>query len=231
MSYSNGPRIVTNGLILCLDAGNSKSYPGSGSVWYDLSGNNNNATLNNGSSYISINGGSIRTDGYDDYIGISNNDNLGDNFSAFSINFTALTRTGAGADAIGYIIHRSTSPIIGSSVYAIYMANNSLTFTINGTSNLIQIPDRHNIISDYCYTWNGSLVSCYVNGILYQSISFSTFTNTRAGSVLNLGSTSLNAGYRPANCDFYNFRIYNRSLSLTEIQQNHNALKGRFGLP
>jgi hypothetical protein len=38
MSYANGPRIVTDGLVCCLDAANRKSYPGSGTTWYDLSG-------------------------------------------------------------------------------------------------------------------------------------------------------------------------------------------------
>lgn len=68
MSYSNGPRIVTNGLVLYLDAGNSKSYPGSGTVWNDLSGNGNNGTLVNGPTYSGANKGSIVFDGANDYI-------------------------------------------------------------------------------------------------------------------------------------------------------------------
>jgi hypothetical protein len=48
MAYQNGPKIVADGLVLCLDAGNPKSYTGSGTTWTDLSRNGNNGTLTNG---------------------------------------------------------------------------------------------------------------------------------------------------------------------------------------
>ena len=47
MALAHSPKIVTDGLVLCLDAGNPKSYPGSGTTWYDLSGNGNNGTNSN----------------------------------------------------------------------------------------------------------------------------------------------------------------------------------------
>jgi hypothetical protein len=59
-------QIVTNGLVLLLDAGNPASYPGSGTTWFDLSGNGNNGTLVNGVGYNSDNGGSLVFDGVDD---------------------------------------------------------------------------------------------------------------------------------------------------------------------
>lgn len=62
-----GP-IVTDGLVLCLDAANPKSYPGSGTAWMDLSGNGNNGTLTNGPTYNSGNKGSIVFDGVNDYV-------------------------------------------------------------------------------------------------------------------------------------------------------------------
>jgi hypothetical protein len=51
MSLIHSPRIVTDGLVLCLDAGNPKSYTGSGTTWTDLSGNGNNGTLTNSPTY------------------------------------------------------------------------------------------------------------------------------------------------------------------------------------
>ena len=72
MAYSNGPKIVTDGLVLCLDAANSKSYPGTGTAWNDLSGNGNNGTLINGVGYNSNNGVSLVFDGVNDYANISN---------------------------------------------------------------------------------------------------------------------------------------------------------------
>jgi len=69
---AHSPRIITDGLVLCLDAGNPKSYPGSGTTWTDLSGNGNNGTLTNGPTYNSGNLGSLVFDGVNDYV------NLGD---------------------------------------------------------------------------------------------------------------------------------------------------------
>jgi hypothetical protein len=68
-----GPNIVTDGLVLYLDAANQKSYPGTGTTWNDLSGNGNNGTLVNGPTFNSDNNGSIVFDGVDDYV------NFGDN--------------------------------------------------------------------------------------------------------------------------------------------------------
>ena len=63
MALAHSPKIVTDGLVLCLDAGNPKSYPGSGTTWTDLSGQGNNGTLVNGVGYVGTNGGSLSFDG------------------------------------------------------------------------------------------------------------------------------------------------------------------------
>ena len=65
MAFSRGPSIVTNGLVLALDAANHKSYPGSGTTWFDLSGNSHDGTLTGGPTFNSDNGGSIVFDGTD----------------------------------------------------------------------------------------------------------------------------------------------------------------------
>ena len=68
MSINYNPRIVTDGLVLLLDAGNTKSYPGTGTTWTDISRNGNNGTLTNGPTFDSANGGSLVFDGVDDYV-------------------------------------------------------------------------------------------------------------------------------------------------------------------
>ena len=73
MSIFYNPRIVTDGLVLALDAGNTKSYPGSGTTWTDLSGRGNTGTLTNGPTYSSANGGSIVFDGTNDHVTMSGN--------------------------------------------------------------------------------------------------------------------------------------------------------------
>jgi len=72
MGAAAGPDIVEDGLVLCLDAANPKSYPGSGNTWTDLRGNGNDGTLVNGVGYDSANNGSMVFDGVDDSIQSSN---------------------------------------------------------------------------------------------------------------------------------------------------------------
>ena len=76
MATKYSPKIITNGLVLSLDAANNKSYPRSGTTWSDLSGNSNTGTLTNGPTFSSANGGSIVFDGVDDYISGTNNSSL-----------------------------------------------------------------------------------------------------------------------------------------------------------
>jgi hypothetical protein len=70
------PEIVTNGLVLNLDAGFVPSYPRSGTTWSDLSLNGNNGTLTNGPTYSSDGGGSIVFDGTNDYIAFTDSNLL-----------------------------------------------------------------------------------------------------------------------------------------------------------
>ena len=75
MSNNYGPKIITDGLVLCLDAADQNSYSGSGNTWTDLSGNGNNGTLINGPTFTSENYGSIIFDGSNDYMSVNNNYN------------------------------------------------------------------------------------------------------------------------------------------------------------
>jgi hypothetical protein len=75
MAFNYSPKIVTDGLVLYLDAANPKSYPGTGTAWNDISRGGNNGTLVNGPTFDSTNGGSIVFDGVNDY-GINNTPNL-----------------------------------------------------------------------------------------------------------------------------------------------------------
>ena len=67
MAVNYQSSIVTSGLVLCLDAVDRKSYPGTGTAWIDRSGNRNNATLVNSLSYNTNNSGTLVFDGVDDY--------------------------------------------------------------------------------------------------------------------------------------------------------------------
>ena len=84
MGLSHSPKIVTNGLVMCLDAGNTKSYPGSGTTWFNLCGSVN-GTLVNGPTFSSVNGGVIVLDGVNDYINTLSNSQY---------NYTTITISG-----------------------------------------------------------------------------------------------------------------------------------------
>lgn len=81
MGFYRGPHIVTDGLVLALDAANPTSYPGSGTTWRDLSGNNNSGSLVNGPTFNSVNGGSIVFDGSNDYVNIPYAGNTSNSFT------------------------------------------------------------------------------------------------------------------------------------------------------
>ena len=87
MSIAYNTSIVTSGLVMCLDAGNPKSYPGSGTTIRDVTGNGYNGTLTNGPTFSSANGGVIVLDGINDYIDVQ-----GINLSSSSYTIFAATR-------------------------------------------------------------------------------------------------------------------------------------------
>ena len=225
MSYQNGPRIVTNGLVLCLDAGNSKSYAGSGTSWTDLSGNGNNGTLTNGPTYSSANKGSISFDGVDDYIDISKQ--ILKNRTEFTINITFFTSTLAGV-----LINEGNSSNVGVSWWLAAGTNATILQFGDGTNNSYSnstITLSQNVWTNICFTYQNKTGTTYVNGISQR-----TYTNTNEISWHISNTTKLctreSAASSFSNARVSNLHIYNRALSASEILQNYNATKGRFGL-
>jgi hypothetical protein len=218
MAFGNGPKIVTNGLTLCLDASDRNSYPGSGTTWFDVSGNNN-GTLINGTGYSNINGGTWTFDGVDDGINIGTLTPTGGatfeawiNITSGNSNYGAIfTNWGSSADA--FFI--GTFP---SSNYIQVYFNGFLIFEV------LNLPFNTWIL--LTVTNNGSNVSAYVNGIL---------TNTASGTLVSAtGVTSIGYDVNRTNYPFKgnisNAKIYNRALSAAEIQQNYTVTKSRFNL-
>jgi hypothetical protein len=234
MTIYGGPEIVTSGLVLYLDAGNSKSYPGSGTTWNDLSGNSNNGTLTNGPSYSSANKGSISFDGVDDYISIT--------FSN-----TGLIPVGSGQRTIiANIVYQSGQNVYYPIVdYGTYTTRNRYSLFLDNSagnkkvSNIVWANDLsssatipgNNTWNNICITYNGS-TSCsfYINGILDSTSTFAANLNTILGSgnIFNIGKGAYESTYfRGSIASVY---MYNRALSASEISNNYKALKGRYGL-
>jgi hypothetical protein len=235
---AGGASIVTSGLILYLDAGNTSSYPGSGTTWTDLSGNNNSGSLVNGPTFNSASGGSIVFDGTNDYVLTPlQNLNRPCTFSTW-VNFNSLTgfQTLAGQDTSaaisrGRFYFQKSGANDGGSGLILNVVNFSIVLSNGG----IAIVNAINpVVTNQWYNYSAVLttttLSLYENGILQNTINNSNVFLTPNTNII------LNAGYFGNNIvDYVNgrsssFLIYNLALSASEVAQNYNAQKSRFGL-
>jgi hypothetical protein len=242
MAFNYSPKIVTNGLVLYLDAANTKSYPGTGTTWTDVSRSRFNGTLTNGPTFNSGNCGNIVFDGVDDYIGGSGIDNISlllGGSSAVSISMwvkrSALS-AGTGRTFLGFSnssgVHKLLINFNATNSISVFgRSANETGQGIVTTNTFTSLTDWYNIVGILIYGTNTIL--CYVNSILQPAtgtISFSQST-LALGTVVGsnrIGSEILSSTLFPGN--IAQTLIYNRSLTTTEILQNYNATKTRFGL-
>jgi hypothetical protein len=221
-----GPKIVRSGLVLHLDAADRKSYPGSGTTWYDLSGNSRHGTLTNGPTFNSGNGGYISFDGVDDYISSPslslptnsgftmclflkqiNNQPSGDwNFFAVGNNFEMGTY---GQTNTSFMFKDNSIAIYPNEIFSDNIVN-SWSYIAFGVYATTRYPFIHTYNSaGYAIS---TLAKSYTNG----NIDFN-----------NLFGVSSNSKYR-ANAGIV--QVYNRALTDAEVRQNFNATRGRFGI-
>ena len=229
MGTSYNPRIVTDGLVLCLDAANKRSYPGAGTTWTDLSKQENNGTLTNGPTFDSANAGSIVFDGTNDYVSITRNSSITPNYISvcgwIKINskssnqfLLALPRSVNGGAS--YMMYYSLS-LDG---FVAYARTNS-TGTIQTTSTFS--PDTGRWYS-LCMTSNGSNLILFIDGEFEASSSFSSVLEYSGSTVLRIGSYDNQGTPTYTNGNIALTQIYNRALTPDEIRQNYNASRGRF---
>lgn len=230
MGLAHSPRIVTDGLVLCLDAGNTKSYPGSGTTWIDLSGNGNNGTLTNGPTFDSGNGGSIVFDGINDFVNCGTGIALG---SSWSIAAFANYTVSAGSDIL---IGRTGDGYTGFTQNYLLYSNSSGKFVCQtsvdsykgavGTTTL-QSNNWYYVVGTYNSVTK--IISVYVNAQLEGSSTALSVNPTTTGTqYVALGADDGLAAGNPFQGKIAVGQIYNRELSAAEIQQNFNALRGRF---
>ena len=233
MAVEHSPYIVNSGLVLCLDAGNTKSYPGSGSTWSDLSGNSNNGTLTNGPTYSSGNGGSIVFDGSDDYVSLGS---LKLNTAAGTISFWVKLDVNVTPSFTG-----NMRPFGSDTDFEMRWGpsgqGGNLWFDLGYSfSDGAKPTTKNNWNSNQWYNivavWdaNASTSAWYIDGVLDSSsnVGVSAATLTALSGNLLIGSSGGIAGYLDGNIS--QFSAYNKALSASEIQQNFNALRGRFGI-
>lgn len=220
MAVSYNPKIVTNGLVFALDAANVKSYPGSGTTWTDLTGNSFNATSINSptftNNYFSLNGSS----------------------QYFTVSGTPLTSVttctimmwiysaASQSDYAGLLYNRSGSNISG---FHFFGTTNRLTWTWNA--------DSWTYLYDSGLTVPQNAWSMVALSVGATSTTFwvNTSSNTQTFTTVSQSFNAINIGRDPFGTRLFNGRIattkmYNRALTAAEIQQNFNALRGRYGI-
>lgn len=231
MSVSGGPDIVENGLVLYLDAGNTKSYPGSGTVWTDLSRNGNNGTLTNGPTFNSANIGSIVFDGSNDHIVIPASSWI----SGAEITFELWNFGSTNYIATSVIGFENSSGVRTFNVHLPWLGD--VMFDAgNGSGNYGGAFDRilKSVTVAEITGWNywaftknstAARMRIYRNGQLWHSGGGSTPIGASVTGTLGRGIAGSHHNGRIAMA-----KLYNRELSATEIVQNYNATKGRFQL-
>jgi hypothetical protein len=236
MSLSRGPKIISNGLVLYLDAANNKSYPGSGTSWNDLSGNSNTGTLTNGPTFSDGNQRSIVFDGTNDYVNIPYNVNLNPSSNISVSLWLTLTATdttirnpidmSATASEDLYFIYWRADLSPKRWGWGVKQSNNTYAETTSTATNF-----STNTWYNIALVANSSAgqVYFYYNGILDSGVAYNGTIKQNASATLSIAADAANSRrYWQGNIS--NTLIYNRSLSTAEVLQNYNATKSRFGL-
>ena len=250
MGIAYNSRVVVEGLVLALDAGNSKSYPGSGTTWTDLSGGSNNFTLVNPSyySYSSSNGGSIaftRTlpptaedGGYAtlNTVGILTAGNYLHNNHTTEVWFKSNDRNPTnynGTETVSVIatytgFHNMWYYDSTSYRYTIW----GKTAGVNNNYELSFSDTSSGVWTQLVAVRNGTTLTLYKNGVSQTSGTITAGTEgTPSNNIIRIATANYGGDYSwHSNLNFSSLKMYTRALTATEISQNYNALKHRFGL-
>lgn len=237
--------IVTDGLVLNLDAGFTPSYPTTGTTWYGLSSNGYNGTLTNGPTFDSGNGGSVVFDGVDDYVSLNTaignviSTNSTTSFWIYRSTTFNTSNTAVGQFLFGSYTDNSNRGIVYFSADGGYVGSLG-SLLVSGGSIRGRVYTQQNSWGigwyNIVFTRSPSSYKIYVNGTDMDLTTVTSPSNTIAFPA-NPSYTLLAANYFSSlNVYGYltgriaNSLFYNRVLSATEITQNYNAQKSRFGL-
>lgn len=231
MSLHHKPRIVTDGLVLYLDAANRKSYPGTGTTWFDLSKELNNFELI-GTDYIEESPNSIRyTNDEGDYAirtGGSVVGGLGDLTIDCWINFSEN-------DSVCFMSYATPDQS-----NAFLMLKDGGVFSIYVDDSRKDIPTPAGFFAkgefnNYTIVRSGSDILLYKNAELIASATGASSDTIQSGGTMVIGQEQDSVGgefdtSQDLSADINSYKIYSKALSEQEVKQNFNALRGRFGI-
>ena len=233
MAVNYSPKIITDGLIVYMDAANINSYPGSGTTWTDLGmSQSNNSVLTGGATFSSANMGSIAFNGTSSYaISATYSSLVGNTAITYSFwvkstsnaNYQTLISNGVQPGGSGFVwIFRSPS----SNFITMQYANGSIAVNSSAGSFF----NNDNLWINICCVvdYNNALITWYKNGVLHSGPTALTTPLVPINWSYYMGS--YNASLHFLNGNISTVKFYNRILTDTEVLQNYNAIKGRFGL-
>ena len=238
MGLAHSPRIVTDGIALALDAGNTKSYPGSGTAWTDLI-ESNNGTLTNGPTYSSDDGGSIVFDGTNDYVQLSASSDL--NFGTGNFTFEGWFNKGATTANLAllcsnkYYINGNNGNWILRISSATQIALATFDGIVNQEYSEFSASTSLNTWHHFALVREGTGTNetkFYLDGVLKGSMTVSkSLTDAGTNGLTICDEHSTGPGNAPFNGKVSNIKIYKgKGFTASEVLQNYNALKGRYGL-
>ena len=237
MGLAHSPSIVTDGLVLCVDAANTKSYPGSGTTWTDISGKGHNGTLTNGPTFSSDNNGIIVFDGTNDTVTFSANSNFdfgtGDLTIEGFFNKSATTALQTLVCSENYYANGYN----GNWIIRITNANTIAFASYDGKSNEeyseFSAPTTSGKWYHFAFVREGTGSNeskFYLNGVVAGSGTISKSLSNAGNEGLRIGEDN-NWANAFMNGKISNVKIYKgKGLTATEVKQNYKALRGRYGI-
>lgn len=219
MSGTIIPKMITNGLVLYLDAANSKSFVSGSTVWNDLSKNGYAGTLINGPVYNSDNSGCILFDGSDDFVTLGTIPAIAPSTGDFTFDFWIKPTNW---NALYGPIFTTT---VTNGLWIGKLASTFVLRTYNVADDLVYgtLPTV-NVWTNVIIRRSGSTANIY-----YNTVSVVSGTVTR-NYVQGVSEISRDGTTNVFNGRISNIKYYNRALTTQEVQQNYNAMKKRFGL-
>ena len=237
MASFSGPNLEVDGLVLCLDAANTNSYPGSGTTWTDISGKGHNGTLTNGPTFSSDNSGIIVFDGSNDTVTISANSDFDFGTGDFTIDgFFNKSATTANLTLVCSENYYATG-YNGNWIIRITNANTIAFASYDGKSNEeyteFSAPTTSGKWYHFAFVREGTGSNeskFYFNGVFVGSMTVSKSLSNAGNEGLRIGEDN-NWANAFMNGKISNVKIYKgKGLTATEVLQNYNSHKGRFGL-
>ena len=228
MAVDYNPKIITDNLVLCLDAANTKSYGGSGTTWTDLSSGGYNGTIS-GATYTSGVDGYFDFDGTNDSVTIDSGIRstvgqfVAESSNPFSISiWFEPTTSDTGRNCM---FSKANGFGSAGNIFLEYAGTN-LSSVIRGTGTDDFYTSLTSTWHEVAICWDGTTFKSYVNGSFVSNLSVGTATSQDTDvKIGNAGN-----GNEPFDGKISNVKVYTKALTATEVAQNFNALRGRYGI-